>query len=523
MATSAILKFLLFFRIILRRQKNGRLLQRRGSSLSYLLKRLSPPLCTEKLPQQTLLCDVEGALFKSSSLFPYFMLLAFEAGGLLRAFLLFLLYPFMSFLSEEWALKVMVMVTFCGIREESLTVGRTVLPKFFLEDVRLEGFEVLTKAGKRVAVTEMPRVMVEVFLKEYLNVDVVVASELKIIGGYYVGLVEKKMSLDLNFMEEEKLDHDVVGMTSFKMPLDRRSLFSKCKAIYWVSEADKQNSNSLPTERYPKPLIFHDGRLAFRPTPIASLAMFMWIPFGLLLALFRLLISLSLPYSFSYPILAITGMKLRRQPHSKPIQGKSKGTLYVCNHRTLLDPIYLSFSLNKSVTAVTYSLSRVSEILSPIKTVSLTRNKEQDRNRMEGLLRQGDLLVCPEGTTCREPFLLRFSPLFAEITKEIVPVAMNTHVSMFYGTTAGGLKCLDPLFFLMNPNPGYEAELLEKMTDETESWAVDKSSIEVANMVQAKIGNVLGFECTKLTRKDKYLMLAGNEGIVGVGNGFKTK
>ncbi|XP_068659630.1 probable glycerol-3-phosphate acyltransferase 3 [Aristolochia californica] len=518
MTASAILKFLLFSRIILRRQKSSRLLQRKGSSLSYLLRPLSTPLCTEKLPQQTLVCDVEGALFKSSSVFPYFMLLAFEAGGLLRALLLFILYTFMSLLSEEWALKVMVMVTFCGIREDSLTVGRTVLPKFFLEDIRLEGFEVLMKAGKKVAVTEMPRVMVEVFLKEYLNVDVVAGRELKVIGGYYVGLMEKKMSPDLILLEEEKLGCDVVGMTSFNIPLDRRCLFSKCKAIDWVGEADKRNSNSLPTERYPKPLIFHDGRLAFRPTPIASLAMFMWIPFGFLLALFRLLVALSLPYSFSSAILFFTGMKLSvRTLPSTPIQGKTKGTLYVCNHRTLLDPIYLSFSLHKSVTAVTYSLSRVSEILSPIKTVSLTRNKEQDRNKMEDLLRQGDLLVCPEGTTCREPFLLRFSPLFAELTNEIVPVAMKTHVSMFYGTTAGGLKCLDPLFFLMNPSPAYEVKLLEKMTDEAQCWAAEKSSIEVANMVQGKIGNVLGFECTKLTRKDKYLMLAGNEGIVRVG------
>ena len=39
-------------------------------------------------------------------------------------------------------------------------------------------------------------------------------------------------------------------------------------------------------------------------------------------------------------------------------------------------------------------------------------------------------------------------------------------------------------------------------------------SYEVANMVQGEIGRVLGFEPTKLTRKDKYMILAGNEGIV---------
>ncbi|KAL5978916.1 hypothetical protein ACLOJK_018811 [Asimina triloba] len=155
---------------------------------------------------------------------------------------------------------------------------------------------------------------------------------------------------------------------------------------------------------------------------------------------------------------------------------------------TLLDPFYLSGSLDKPLTAVTYSLSRLSEILATIKTARLTRNSEADRKKMDELLRKGDLVVCPEGTTCREPYLLRFSPLFAELTDEIVPVAL---VDI------------------------YHVKVLEKVPKEFTCGGGDGiTRIDMANSVQRELGKALGFECTELTRKDKYLMLAGNEFIV---------
>lgn len=291
--------------------------------------------------------------------------------------------------------------------------------------------------------------------------------------------------------------------------------------VYLVRSTDKRSWQHLSRDKYPKPLIFHDGRLAFRPALSDCLAMFMWFPFGLVVAIIRAFVALTLPFEISTPTLIFSGLRFtvitkpktsRSFQNSKDCQ-KTERTLYVCNHRTLLDPLYLSFALKKNVTAVTYSLSRMSEILAPIKTVPMTRNRDQDAKLVKSLLNQGDLVICPEGTTCREPYLLRFSPLFAEMSDNIIPVASNSHVTMFYGTTAGGRKCLDPLFFLMNPSPGYTIQLLEGVSGLSTCQDGDKSRFDVANYVQSELGKALGFECTKLTRRDKYQILAGNDGI----------
>ncbi|PKU83015.1 Glycerol-3-phosphate acyltransferase 1 [Dendrobium catenatum] len=280
--------------------------------------------------------------------------------------------------------------------------------------------------------------------------------------------------------------------------------------------------HQLPRENFPKSLIFHDGRIAFLPAPAATLAMFIWLPFGATLSIFRHINGMFFPYYISFLIGALTGIVYQ---HSKPaaqtkvheqvaIQPKpSCGRLYICNHRTLLDPLFISACLNKQVTAVVYSLSRVSEFLSPIKTARLTRNKEEDREKMKKLLEQGDLVICPEGTTCREPYLLRFSPLFAELADEITPVALTAEGTMFYGTTACGFKWLDSFYFLMNPRPKYVVQLLEEISVVLDNGK-RHSPCEMANRVQREIGRCLGFKCTTLTRKDKYQMLAGNDGIV---------
>ncbi|KAJ0451634.1 putative glycerol-3-phosphate 1-O-acyltransferase [Helianthus annuus] len=497
----------------------------KSKSLKYMrYESMADKHTPEELLNTTLVFEVEGGLLRSNSLFPYFMLVAFEGGGLLRGLVLFLFYPLVCLVGKERGLKIMVFICFFGIKKDNFRIGRTVLPKFFMEDLGFEGFEVVRRCGRKVGVSELPRVMVEGFLKDCLDVDCVFGKDLKVVCGYFVGMMEDETTRTSFLMKDVfgdmKSDCHLIGFGTSNKILDHQ-LFSLCKEIYLASKADKRRWRALPRDKYPKPLIFHDGRIAFMPTYLDTLAMIVWVPFGLGVGILRIIITMSFPYTIAIPILCFTGMSGRRYTRSfaknklrasSTNQNKSKGTLYVCNHRTLLDPIYISMAIMKPVTALTYSVSPLSELLSPIKTFHLSRNKEKDYKIMETLLNQNhDVVLCPEGTTCREPYVLRFSPLFAEISNDFIPVALDAKVSMFYGTTASGFKFLDPLFFVLNPTAIYHIKILENLLDAN---IVEQSRIEIANRVQKQIAEALGFQCTNLTRRDKYMVLAGNEGVV---------
>ncbi|KAI4308088.1 hypothetical protein L6164_031199 [Bauhinia variegata] len=466
---------------------------------------------------QTLACDIHRVLLSTHSFFPYFMLVSFEGGGIFRALLLLLTCPLLWVLDYELKLRVMIFISFCGLKIKDMeSTSRAVLPKFYLENLHLQAYEVLASAGSKVVFTSMPRVMVEGFLKEYLSVDDVIGTELQTFGCYFTGLLSGSGLLVKHKALKEYFGDRMPEIGLGSSSVHDHLFISLCKEGYVMKneEGSKSNPSSviLPREKYPKSLIFHDGRLAFLPTPSSTLCMFMWLPIGILLSIYRILLG-KLPYKLSLSLGAWSGVYIHVKGNLDQKSEKNKGVLYVCTHRTLLDPVFLSTSLGKPLTAVTYSLSRFSELIAPMKTVRLTRDRKQDGETMQKRLEQGDLVVCPEGTTCREPYLLRFSSLFAELADEIVPVAINTHVSMFYGTTASGLKCLDPFFFLMNPRPSYYIEILEKVPREF-TCAGGRPSCEVANYIQKQLAHALGFKCTTFTRRDKYLMLAGNEGIV---------
>lgn len=184
-----------------------------------------------KYQDKTLVLDLEGALLRSNSTFPYFMLVALEAGGFLRGLILLFLYPFICLLNQNMATKVLTLISFCGLREKEVTrVGRAVLPKHLLEDVGKEGLDIIRcnmQPRGIIYVTRMPRVMVETFVQEYLmGVKGVVGKGVKIVGGYYTGFVMEEGRL------EEKLGlhfDEFVGFRGSAGMTSQHQIFSICK------------------------------------------------------------------------------------------------------------------------------------------------------------------------------------------------------------------------------------------------------------------------------------------------------
>ncbi|XP_004490877.1 glycerol-3-phosphate acyltransferase 5 [Cicer arietinum] len=466
--------------------------------------------------------ELEGTLLKNLDVFSYFMLVAFEASGLIRFVVLLTLWPAIRFLEifgmEDISLKVMIFVSVAGIHKSEIeSVSRAVLPKFYMDDLDMEAWKVFNSYDKRVVVTKMPRVMVKRFVKEHLLADEVIGSELIFNRfGFATGFVHCDSITSVSESVAKVFNNEVItlGMTRINTTTSSNHLFSKlCKEQIQppYKKSQKNNDNQLVR---PHPVIFHDGRLVKRPTPSTSLLIILWIPIGILLAIIRLTLGAILPFWAIPHLSRLFGGKVivKGKPPHPPSHGNS-GVLFVCTHRTLMDPVVLSSVLHRKIPAVTYSISRLSEILSPIPTVRLTRMRNVDAERIKHELSKGDLVVCPEGTTCREPFLLRFSALFAELTDRIVPVAMNYRVGFFHATTARGWKGLDPVFFFMNPRPVYEVTFLNQLPVEA-TCSSGKSPHDVANYVQRILAATLGFECTNFTRKDKYRVLAGNDGIV---------
>lgn len=139
--------------------------------------------------------ELEGTLLKDIDSFPYFMLVAFEASGLIRFNLLLLVWPVIRLLEllgmNDMGLKLTIFVAVAGVREPEIeSVARAVLPKFYMDDIDMNAWKVFSSYDKRVVVTKSPRIMVERFVKEHLRADEVIGSELVVNRfGYATGFI----------------------------------------------------------------------------------------------------------------------------------------------------------------------------------------------------------------------------------------------------------------------------------------------------------------------------------------------
>lgn len=155
-----------------------------------------------------------------------------------------------------------------------------------------------------------------------------------------------------------------------------------------------KSATTIPKELLKSRITFHDGRLVRRPTPLNAIITYLWLPFGFILSIIRVYFNLPMPryvVRYSYEML---GIRLTIRGHRPPPPSPgTPGNLYVLNHRTALDPIIVAIALRRKISCVTYSVSRLSLMLSPIPAVALTRDRAADAARMRKLLEKGN--ACP--------------------------------------------------------------------------------------------------------------------------------
>lgn len=136
----------------------------------------------------------------------------------------------------------------------------------------------------------------------------------------------------------------------------------------------KPKVEPIPNEKLPEPIVFHDGRLVQKPTPLMALLIILWIPIAFPLPLMPVNCGW-VPPPHAPRLLCILGT---RRSYHRPSTTHQKVNRPIRCPLHLLPPNAPRPNLplhcpRAPIPAVTYSVSRLSEIISPIKTMRLTR------------------------------------------------------------------------------------------------------------------------------------------------------
>lgn len=264
-------------------------------------KKTFPPITECNLStvnHHSIAADLDGTLLRANFSFPYYILMAIEAGSLLRGLILSLSVPIVTilflFISEDLAGKLIIFITFTGLKISDIEfASRAILPRYYAANVRRDSFEVFDRCERKVVVTANPVVMVDVFVKECLGGEKVIGTEIEIdpVTKRATGLVKepgfligewKKIAVQKEFCD----DLPDIGIGDRKSDYDFMSI---CKESYLVPR--DHSASILPLDSLKTKPIFHDDYLEQPASPIFT---YIWLPFRFVISLFPAYFNLSL-------------------------------------------------------------------------------------------------------------------------------------------------------------------------------------------------------------------------------------